>query len=95
MKPSLISFNGSGQPSPRHIASGHVALLVQGEKKEVVRIELLPPDDFGPRLDHAVNQEALRKAVETFWRSLDVSGLTPDRDWMLDCPRAVAEKAIF
>ena len=95
MKPSVINFNGLGHPSAKHIASGHVAILVQGETKEVVRIDLLPPEEFGPRLHHATNQDALKEAVERYWQSLDVSSLASDRDWVIDCPKAIAEKAAF
>jgi hypothetical protein len=95
MKPSVISFNGLGKPRQPHVSSGHIAILVQGEKKEVVRIELLPAEEFGPRLDHAKNQEALIQEIEHYLSSLDVSELTTDRDWIIDCPTAVAAKAVF
>lgn len=95
MKPSVISFNGLGAPSPAHITTGHVAILVRDGKKEVVRIELLPPEEYGPRLHHATNQEQLSEEVERFWRTLDVMHLEGERDWLVDCPEAIAAIATF
>lgn len=95
MKPSIISFDGMGRPSPKHLATGHVAILVQGGKKEVVRVELLPADHYGPQLHHATNQAELTDDLERFWRTLDVSELTDDRHWTIDCPGAIAQKATF
>lgn len=95
MKLSVISFNGLGAPSPAHIATGHIAILVQGRKKEVVRIELLSPEEYGPHLHHATNQEKLNDDMEKFWKSLDVLHLERGRDWIVDCPPAIAAKATF
>ena len=95
MKPSVIEFNGLGEPTNLPVTSGHIAILVQGEKREVVRIELLAPDEFGPRLHHATNQALLAEDVERFWGSLDASELTDERDWIIDCPKDISQKAMF
>ena len=70
-------------------------ILFQGDKKEVVRIEIVPPDEYGPRLHHATNQEELRREVSSYWQALDVGGLSGDRDWVIECPSAIAQKAVF
>lgn len=95
MKPSVLQFNALGRPTTIPIISGHIALLVQGHKKEIVRIELLSPDEYGPELHHATNQELLRSDVEKFWNSLDTSALSHDRDWIIDCPQDLFQKATF
>lgn len=95
MKPVIIEFNGLGRPTTLPIESGHVAILVQNGKREVVRIELLSPDDYGPRFHHATNQPALAADVEQFWSSLDTRELVIDRDWVIDCPKHISQKAKF
>ena len=80
MKPQVIEFNGLGRPNPPGIAKGHVAILVRRQTSEVVRIELLPPEDFGPVLHAARNQGELRKEVEAWPETLDPRELTANRD---------------
>lgn len=96
MKPTVIEFNGLGQPIGLPIRSGHVALLIQGERKEVVRIESLPPESRGPCLRHASNSEELREDIARFWASLDVSDLLAEpRQWVIDCPPEISRRAVF
>lgn len=95
IKPTVIEFNGLGQPIGLTIRSGHVALLIQGELKEVVRIESLPPESRGPCLRHASNPEELREDIARFWASLDVSELVATRQWVIDCPAELSSRAIF
>jgi len=95
MKPTVIEFNGLGQPIGLPIRSGHVALLVQGERKEIVRIESLPPESRGPCLRHASNPEELREDIARFWASLDVSELVDTRQWVIDCPAEISRRAVF
>ena len=95
MKPIIISFDGSGQPRQKHVATGHIAVLVQGGDRSVVQIELLSPNEYGPVLHHAVNNVDLQMNLESFWRSLDVSELTSDRDWLIECPAHLIQTANF
>src|SRR5262245_36376579 len=95
MKPVVIKFNGLGQLTTLSVVTGHVAILVHGGKKEVVCIELLSPDDYGPRLHHAINQVSLASDVELFWSLLDKRELAEDRDWIIDCPQHISRNARF
>jgi hypothetical protein len=35
--------------------------LVQGDQVSVVRLEIVPPEQYGPKLDHALNPDDLAR----------------------------------
>ena len=90
INPTIIKFNGSGQPINPDVKSGSCALLLQDGEIELVKILLLPPDEFGPELIHADNVGELRKDIIQYLETLDISKLTGDKHWLLKCPDTIA-----
>jgi hypothetical protein len=90
----VLEFNGLGQPKNQMVASGTVALLWEEGAVSIVRINILPPDQYGPELDHATNEAELRGgaelAVKQGTTKLDIS-----RHWVFRAPLEIAEKARF
>lgn len=90
----VLEFNGLGQPKNQKVASGTVALLWQEGAVSIVRIKILPPDQYGPELVHATNEDELRGSAELAVKQgttkLDIS-----RHWVFRAPLEIAEKACF
>lgn len=91
----IIEFNGLGQPRDPRFSTGTVAVLVQAESVSVVRIEVLPPDSYGPSLEHATNEVELAHAARKAVCNAFPSGLDASRDWVLECPSEIAMLAKF
>jgi len=91
----IVEFDGLGRPRVADIVTGTVLLLLQGENISVVQVELLPPDQFGPSLTHATNSDELVPLARAAIRQAFPRGLTAERDWLLECPVDVAERARF
>jgi len=91
----IIDFDGNGRPSDPDVGTGTIALLVQREWLSVVRIELLPPEDFGPALEHALNDAKLEHRVRAALDNAFPRGLSQERGWVLKCPPDIAADAIF
>lgn len=70
-------------------------LLVQGRDVSVARLELLPSDQLGPLLERALNSDALAPEARAVVQQAFPDGLSPDRDWTLECPPDLARQAIF
>lgn len=93
----IVTFNGLGQPTTDalNVKDGDVLLLVQGNDVSVVKLEILPPDQFGPSLNHAVNEPELvadaRAAVTAHHPKL----LESDDHWTLECPPEIVARAVF
>lgn len=90
----MIEFNGLGRPSPE-VPDASILLLVQGNKVSVVRLELVPPDQFGPKLDHALNPDELAPSARAAVQTAFPEGLPNDRHWIVECPAEIAERAVF
>ena len=91
----IIEFNGLGQPRDARHESGTIAILVQGASISVVRIELLPPEDYGPSLSHAQNDLELQSLVRHALAKAYPKGLDSSRHWVLTCPKEIAAHAMF
>ena len=91
----IVAFDGTGQPRTDGVSDGDVLLLVQGDEVSVVRLELLPPERFGPSLDHAINEVELAVEARQIVLEQHPALLESDRHWTLECPPNVAERAIF
>jgi hypothetical protein len=90
----IIEFNGSGQPSPA-IPDGSVPLLVQGDEASVVRLDVVPADQYGPMLDHALNSDELAPSACAALQAAFPDGLSNERHWILECPAELAQRAVF
>jgi hypothetical protein len=91
----VIEFDGCGQPRIGGIASGDILLLVQGDEIGIVRLELLPPEKFGPVLEHATNMAELREQARLAVKEAFPKGLSRERDWVVECPLDLAARARF
>jgi hypothetical protein len=91
----IIEFNGLGQPCDPRFGSGTIALLVQGARVSVVRVEVLPPDSYGPSLEHALNEMELVHAASQTVHDAFPRGLDASRHWLLVCPPEIAVRARF
>jgi hypothetical protein len=91
----IIEFNGLGQPRDPRFSAGTIAVLVQAATVGVVRIEVLPPDSYGPSLEHAMNEPELAHAARKAVNDAFPSGLDTSRDWVLECPAEIAMLAKF
>ena len=91
-----IEFNALGQPVEPDVPSGATLLMVQGRRVSVVRLELLPPDEYGPSLDPALNDEELaEEALRAVERARPECLGDTSRDWVLECPPSLAARARF
>lgn len=90
----IIEFNGLGEPSPV-VPNGAILLLVQGDELSIVRLEIVPPDQYGPELDHALNSDDLASSARAAVQRVFPEGLPNDRHWLLECPAELAQRAIF
>lgn len=91
----VVRFNGLGRADDQTIVTGSVLLLVQGGNVEVVRVQLLPENDYGPELTHASNQASLRDDAVNAIRRHNPELLASDRAWTLTCPVSLAKRAQF
>jgi hypothetical protein len=91
----IIEFDGNGRPDLPGIASGAILLLVQGEDISVVRLEIVPPEDFGPTLEHASNAPVLAADARRAVQAAFPEGLSRERHWVIECPPALAARARF
>lgn len=90
-----VEFNGLGQPQDAVTRDGDVLILVQGRDVSIVRLEILSPDEFGPSLDHALNERELESEAFSLVAKLDPSLLCGDRHYTLRCPPDLAARAHF
>lgn len=90
-----IEFDGDGRPKVPGIVTGTVLLLVQNERVVVVRLELLPPDELGPSLEHALNEAEIADDAIRAVREVRPDCMSSARDWVLECPPDIAERARF
>ena len=90
-----VSFDGNGQPKDSETRDGDILILVQGRSVSVVRLALLPPEDFGPELEHALNNSELESEVFSLVVREEPRLLRGDRDFTLRCPEQIAKRAKF
>ncbi|PKL77350.1 MAG: hypothetical protein CVV27_05780, partial [Candidatus Melainabacteria bacterium HGW-Melainabacteria-1] len=87
----VIHFNGYGQPrNPEH-GTGTIALLIQYRQVDVVRVELLGPNENGPALEHALNGAELKPRVNDYISKIFPQGLKKNITCVLVCPPEIAE----
>jgi hypothetical protein len=91
----IIEFDGYGRPKIPDVSTGTIALLLQEDELSIVRIELLPPDEYGPSLDHAINNDELVAEAWIAVRHAFPKGLSKERHWVLSCPPDIARRARF
>ena len=91
----IIKFNGYGQPEDPAVCTGTIALLIEPEGVSIVRIELLAPDEYGPALEHALNEAELAKRATAALSSAFPNGLPQERHWVVSCPSDIAADAVF
>ena len=91
----LVRFDGNGQPDDVRVKTGSVLLLVQDGQVAVVLLEVLQPQEFGPTLHHAVNQDVLAADALRVVRGWRPDLLESDRAWTTTCPDSLAARAVF
>jgi hypothetical protein len=89
-----VTFNGLGQPMPA-VESGAILILLQGGKTRIVAAELLPPDDFGPSLIHALNEQDLVADALELLRAHRPDAFHGGRAFTFVCPSELAARARF
>ena len=91
----IVNFNGLEQPLDDKTASGDILLLISDGTVSVVRLAILPPDDFGPELTPATNNPDLAAEALALVKR-EVPTLLEDGDgYTLSCPPSLAAKARF
>jgi hypothetical protein len=91
----IVNFDGLGRPKATGIEDGSVLILVQGDEVSVVRVELLPPEKFGPALEHALNDAELVDEARRAVRAAFPAWLSAERHWTLEAPAELAARARF
>ena len=91
----IIEFNGLGEPKDPRVTTGTIVLLVHESKISIVRVELLPPEQFGPSLEHAKNEALLESLARIAISNAFPNGLDADRHWTIECPPEIAAQALF
>ena len=92
----IVEFNGLGQPSLEEVKDGDVLVLYKPKGSvEVVKLKILPPEDYGPELTHARNDNELDNELKSLIESLHPQLLLSGRQWILTCPTSIADRAVF
>jgi hypothetical protein len=92
----IVEFNGLGQPSLEDVKDGDVLVLYKPQESvEVVKLKILPPDDYGPELTHAKNENELGPELKSLVESFHPQLVLSDRHWTLTCPESIADRAVF
>ena len=91
----LVRFDGNGQLDDVRVKTGSVLLLVQDGQVSVVLLEVLQPEELGPTLHPAVNQDALAADALRVVRGWRPDLLESDRAWTTTCPDSLAARAVF
>jgi len=96
IKMKIVEFNGLGQPSLEDVKDGDVLVLYKPQESvEVVKLKILPPDDYGPELTHAKNENELGPELKSLVESFHPQLVLSDRHWILTCPESIADRAVF
>ena len=90
-----VILDGNGRPQDAKTKDGDVLILVQGRRVSVVRLNLLPEDQFGPELEHALNGPELESEVFRLVLDHDPTFLNGERHFTLRCPMRIARRARF
>ena len=91
----IIEFNGLGKPMQPDICTGKVLILLQQEHCEIVKLEILPPEEFGPCLHPAKNTEELKGQALALIRKIHPNCIESERHWIFECPDDISIKAVF
>ena len=92
----IVKFNGCGQPELLGINDGDILILFTHDSAEVVKLKLLPPDNYGPELTRAKNWKELESAALWLIKSNHPDYLKQtERHWVFECPEELALKAEF
>jgi hypothetical protein len=91
----IVEFNGLGVPRVEGVGTGSVLLLWQDGAISVVRLEILPPEDFGPCLERADNSAELEAEARAALAEGFPKGFSTDRHWTIECPQHIAQRARF
>lgn len=91
----LVEFNGLGAPTVPGIRTGSVLLLWQDGAISIVRVEILPPEQFGPCLERADNSAELQAEARAALARSFPRGFSTDRHWTIECPPDIAQRARF
>lgn len=90
-----IQFDGNGAPKDEITQSGDIAILIQDGNVTIVRVHLLPPEEFGPELIHAENQADLHDCARSAISKIHPNLLKTENHSVVSCPATIASKAQF
>jgi len=91
----IVRFNGSGQSVDGTAKTGDILLIIRGAEIGVARLTLLPPGQFGPELDDAINMAELVDDARHAYLKAYPGGLSDEQHWTLECPPELAARARF
>lgn len=94
-KMKVIRFNGLGLPDDKSVTTGDILIIVTHDSAEVVMLEILPPEDFGPCLTPAKNWKALEKEAFAEVKNNFPECLQSAKHWVFQCPQDIINKAVF
>ncbi|WGO98151.1 hypothetical protein QFX18_19270 [Saccharophagus degradans] len=92
----IVEFNGFGAPKLEGVKDGDILVLFKPQESiEIVKLKILPPNEYGPELTHAENspefESELKKIIEIDHPQLE----NTDRHWVLTCPENIIRKVKF
>lgn len=91
----IINFNGLGKPKMKGVEQGDILILYAHKRASVVKLNILPPEKYGPELIHAKNSNKFESDL------LDrIAKKYPDlnsyeRHWILECPNDIKVQVEF
>lgn len=91
----IINFNGLGQPTEKGVVQGDILILYANEKASVVKLNMLPPNEYGPELIHAKNSEKFKSELLDRIRKQYPDLDSNERHWILECPNDIKNQVEF
>jgi hypothetical protein len=91
----IVEFNGLGQPMLGNVKSGDVLVVFNGEATQIVKLKILPPEEYGPELTPAENWAQIESELEILVRANFPHCMGQERHWVFTCPESIRIKAIF
>ena len=91
----IVNFNGLGQPLTEGISQHDTLVLLAEGRAIVVKLNLLPPEQFGSELIHAKNWEDLENEVLEEIKIFHPECFGSNRHWVFECPEEIVPKAHF
>ncbi len=91
----IVEFNGLGEPNVDGIEDGQILIRFQHDCTEVVKLHLVPPEEYGPELLMASNWKVLEQQAYSEITRNHPECIDSDRHWVFECPEYISERAIF